>query len=415
MTDAASPATHSRQRKDEPRNLTDAQSKTLPPGEYQDSRQPALRLYVSDQGVRTWGLYKWLKTAGKDGLGAPIRMKVGNVTSMNVRDARIKAGALALKIEEGIDPRPNKRTGDGAEKTLRQILGMYSARLKDEGKKQWYWAERKIAGTEKFAGSYADWLNKPLSAITRPMLEDRQHEIAFGNSALKIKKRGVQAATISLKALRAVFAYAEKKELYAGKNVAKMVDMEDSPRRERVMSEAEKARILNVLDNWQENGFRPYVRPFFRLLMLTGVRWGNLVSAKWEDINLKAKVWTIPAAKSKGSHEMRIQLRDEAIELLEGQKGQHKVWVFPSPNKASSGHLMDPMLSWKRVLEIAEVKDRLTPHDLRRSFGSLLLNREVPMEVVSKLMGHRNVATTAKHYAFVTDEEAARHLNRVPG
>jgi integrase len=415
MTESASPATHSRKRKDEPRNLTDAQSKTLPPGEYQDSKQPALRLYVSDQGVRTWGLYKWLKTAGKDGLGAPIRMKVGNVTSMNVRDARIKASELAGKIDNGIDPRPSKRTGDSAEKTLRQVLDMYSARLKDQGKKQWYWAERKIAGTEKFAGSYADWLNKPLSAITRPMLEDRQHEIAFGNSALKIKKRGVQAATISLKALRAVYAYAEKKELYAGKNIAKMVDMEDSPRRERVMSVDEKDRILNVLDNWLEHGFRPYVRPFFRLLILTGVRWGNLVAARWEDINLKTKVWTIPAAKSKGSHEMRIQLRGEAIELLEGQKGQHKVWVFPSPNKSSSGHLMDPMLSWKRVLEIAEVKERLTPHDLRRSFGSLLLNKDVNMAVVSKALGHRNVATTARYYAFVTDAKVAEELERVKG
>jgi integrase len=396
MTDLSNPSTHSRQRKNAPINLTDAVAASKPPGEYQDEKQPALRLYVSPKGVRTWTLYKWSKARNQ-----AVRKRLGSLSAMNVKNARMEAARLSLELEKGADLR---KPGKVVEGTLEGVLNAYTVEAKQKGAKQWNWAEMAINR------SFPDWLKKPLSAITFAKLDERYREIAFGTEGMA--KRGKGAAAMSVQALRTIFAYAIKKDIYTGKNVAQLIEMESAQPRQRVMKGDEQERIMEALRSTQ---FRPYVYPFFRLLMLTGVRWSNLAAARWDEIDLANSLWVIPKDKSKAGHEMRLHLRAEAVELFDGQKGQDAVWVFPSPNGAACGHLVDPMLSWKAVLKLAGVTERLTPHDLRRSFGSILLEQGVPMPAVSKMLGHSNVATTEKHYGVYSEKFIKDALERVKG
>lgn len=57
-----------------------------------------------------------------------------------------------------------------------------------------------------------------------------------------------------------------------------------------------------------------------------------------------------------------------------------------------------------------ENRSEISPHTLRRSFASDLLNRGVRLEVVSKLLGHASVAVTQKAYATHLDDTARREL-----
>ena len=52
----------------------------------------------------------------------------------------------------------------------------------------------------------------------------------------------------------------------------------------------------------------------------------------------------------------------------------------------------------------AKLQPAVTLTDLRDAYGSLLLNAGVPLEVVSKAMGHASITTTAKHYAHLLQE-----------
>ncbi|WP_440531646.1 tyrosine-type recombinase/integrase [Variovorax sp. YR566] len=400
MTQLPTPSSHSRARKNAPINFTDATASTKAPGEYQDAKQPALRLYVSPKGARTWTLYKWSGARNQ-----AVRKKIGNVTSMNVKVARQEAARLALELEKGADLRRSNKVVEG---TLESVVKAYTVEAKQKGARQWYWAERHINR------SFSDWLKLPLSKITFAKLDERYREIAFGTG--EKPKRGKGAASMSIQALRTVYAYAIKKDMYEGKNVAQLIEVEAAKPRQRVMVGDEQARIMEALRSPQ---FRPHVYPFFRLLMLTGVRWSNLAAARWENIDLKNRTWIIPAEKSKAGHVMELHLREEAVELFEGQKGQSDEWVFPSPNGAMRDgkrtHLIDPMLSWKAVLKLAGITERLTPHDLRRSFGSILLEQGVPMPAVSKMLGHSNVATTEKHYGVYSPKYLREQLDRVRG
>ncbi|MBT2336465.1 tyrosine-type recombinase/integrase [Variovorax paradoxus] len=249
--------------------------------------------------------------------------------------------------------------------------------------KQWDWVEIVVER------SFHDWLPRPISAISKSNLTIRHDKI--------MESRGKHAAARSVKALRAVFAYAAKLDLYNGANVAKAVAVVDSRPRKRVLSADETKKVLWALDSPQ---FNEWVRPYFRLLMLTGVRRSNLEAARWEDIDLDAGLWVIPASKSKSGEAMEVVLLPEAVEIMTIRKHLSKEWVFPS-TRSSSGHLTEPHETWKQVLKVAEVPSDITIHDLRRTYGSLLVNAKVAMPIIAKALGHLNPATTARHYAHV--------------
>jgi integrase len=62
-----------------------------------------------------------------------------------------------------------------------------------------------------------------------------------------------------------------------------------------------------------------------------------------------------------------------------------------------------------------ENRSEVSPHTLRRTFATDLLNRGVRLEVVSKLLGHASVAVTQKAYATLLDSTARRELFRALG
>lgn len=77
-------------------------------------------------------------------------------------------------------------------------------------------------------------------------------------------------------------------------------------------------RWEDMHDFWIELGERQGVgAEALRFTILTAARTGEVVSARWPEIDLQAKVWAVPAARMKAGREHRVALSDEAIEVLE--------------------------------------------------------------------------------------------------
>jgi len=112
-------------------------------------------------------------------------------------------------------------------------------------------------------------------------------------------------------------------------------------------------------------------------------------------------------------------LRPDAVQVLKGWRsyqeldGTTEEWVFPSPKNSSSGHIEEPSFAWNRVQSLAGLKKHATLHDLRRTFGSTLLQADVPMAVVRDALGHKSIAVTEKHYAFLSKRAIDSHIDRV--
>lgn len=74
-------------------------------------------------------------------------------------------------------------------------------------------------------------------------------------------------------------------------------------------------------------------RALLLIVILTACRSGEARFMRWEEIDFKKKVWTVPADRMKAGVLHRVPLSDQAIAILEGLKGLHDELVFPSPRK----------------------------------------------------------------------------------
>ena len=67
----------------------------------------------------------------------------------------------------------------------------------------------------------------------------------------------------------------------------------------------------------------------------------------------------------------------------------------------------------KEVAEVVGIEKNITTHVARRTCGVLLLNRDVPVETISHILGHSSVRTTQEYYAQVLTEKISRDMKGV--
>jgi len=138
------------------------------------------------------------------------------------------------------------------------------------------------------------------------------------------------------------------------------------------------------------------------LLLLTGARKSEVLSARWEDIDLDTATWVKPAATTKQKRLHQVPLSSEAAEILRRRHSMHEAaspWVFPS--NTGTGHIVDIKKSWKRVCELATL-DNFRIHDLRHTFASQVISDTGSLYVTGQLLGHTQAQTTAR-YAHLLD------------
>ena len=95
------------------------------------------------------------------------------------------------------------------------------------------------------------------------------------------------------------------------------------------------------------------------------------------------------------------------------RRGYKTEYVFTSENGnlLEYGNVRRSLMRFYKRNEIPEKK----PHAYRATFCTELCRAGVPLEVASKLMGHKSVEVTAKHYALVKKDVQIEAINKLPG
>ena len=93
-------------------------------------------------------------------------------------------------------------------------------------------------------------------------------------------------------------------------------------------------RITLVITN-------PYNKLAFEFLVLAAARSGEVRLARWNEIDLDADVWTVPAERMKANREHRVPLSCRAAEILQAARPRRNgsTLVFPSPQARRSSEL----------------------------------------------------------------------------
>jgi integrase len=122
-------------------------------------------------------------------------------------------------------------------------------------------------------------------------------------------------------------------------------------------------------------------------LILTAARTGEVMGARWPEINLREKLWTIPAERMKAGKEHRVPLSPRAVEILEAVRpgpSEADGYVFPG-NKAKK-----PLsnMAFSMLLRRMECID-MTAHGMRSSFRDWCAERtNFPSEVAEMALAH---------------------------
>lgn len=173
----------------------------------------------------------------------------------------------------------------------------------------------------------------------------------------------------------------------------------------KAMTESEVEALLKAPDVETPLGARD--KAMLELLYATGLRVSELVSLRGEQISMAQGVLRV---RGKGSKERLVPLGDEAQHWIECYLRQARPALHPRPEPAlfitQRGGAMTRQAFWaliKRYALIAGVRASLSPHTLRHSFATHLLEQKVDIRVIQVLLGHKKLETTALYAQVATD------------
>jgi integrase len=120
-------------------------------------------------------------------------------------------------------------------------------------------------------------------------------------------------------------------------------------------------------------------------LILTATRTGEVIGARWDEVDLGEKIWVVPAARMKAGREHRVPLSGSAVAILEEmQKIRESDFVFPGGKRGKPLSNMAMLAVLKRI-----GRSDLTNHGFRSSFRDWAAERtNFPREVAEMALAH---------------------------
>ncbi len=226
------------------------------------------------------------------------------------------------------------------------------------------------------------------------------------NYLMFLQKQGKATATIArrLAALKAFYQFLVREKRIKTDPTANLESPKLEKRLPRVLTVSEVERLLAQPDPSLPAGLRD--RAMLELLYATGIRVSELVSLNVEDVNLETGYIR---CTGKGSKERIVPLGSLAIkwvqEYLQGGrpklvKDREETALFVNHH----GNRLTRQGFWKIVKKYAEdarIDKEITPHTLRHSFATHLLENGADLRSVQEMLGHADISTT-QIYTHVT-------------
>jgi integrase len=393
-----------------------------------DAALPGFGLLVSGvSDARTWVV----KAAGK-------RRKIGRADVLNLEQARAEARKAMLGLAAGIDPRAKKASAA----TLGEICEAYVslASLKPRTAESYRDAAKRY---------FADWLDKPISSITREMVERRHKQIAdevaarnraaiaqhakdhlrraerterdwpeasarhraLWEAAKERKPRSGQAvANGAMRVLRLLWNFALDKDPSLGPNPVKLKKQWFKVKRRRRLVKDDDMEKFYAAVMTLENHVQ---RDFIRLVLFTGLRRRECARLDWDAVDFKAGIIRVPSSSTKNDEPLDLPMSDAARDILIARRaiGNAK-FIFPA--NSASGHIEEPKSALAEVAARCGV--RVSVHDLRRTFASVAERSGVTFLALKALVNHTiddNSDDVTAGYVIVSSEQLREAAQRV--
>lgn len=357
--------------------------------------------YMDDE-VRGLGLRVW-KTGDKlvrsyalryRKNGPPRKLKIGDASRMSLDQARKEARRLLAMVDRGEDPiaqREDDRQAPTVADLVERYLKYHTSRNKSRDQTARIIKRYVLPALGK----------KKVADVTRPDVESLKHSITSAGKPI--------AANRVLAILSSMMTYAEEVGWRLERsNPCRRVRRNPENKRERYLTTAELERLGAAL-NAAEGKEHPSALAAIRLLLLTGCRKGEILTLRWEHVDLQRGLLLLPDSKTGAK---TVPLGAPAVALLNGltrvEGNPYVCW-----GERPGGHLIGLYRAWNRLREAAGLAD-LRIHDLRHSFASVGAGSGLGLPIIGRLLGHATPITTAR-YAHLADHPVQRAADAIAG
>lgn len=336
---------------------------------YRDSTITGFGVRVTSGGVKSFIVEKRIQ-------GKVKRVTLGKYGDLSVEQARKEAMRYLGEDATGKTPVATIKHQRDRKVTLLEAFEDYLKSRKDLKPSTIHDYRRSING------SFVHWQSKPLTEITKDMVQLR-------HSALG--KRSKARANNSMRVLRAIFNHAITRyedalgnPVIASNPVDRLNHMHAWYKVERRQTWIKPCELSNWFAATQQLN-NETSRHYLYLLLFTGLRRSEASKLHWNDVDFNERTLTVRETKNHQVHV--LPLSDFLYELLKKQKAiKESPYVFPSDSKR--GYLIEPRSAVKRVSELSGIT--FTLHDLRRSFITMAESLDIPDYALKRLLNHKD-------------------------
>ena len=133
-----------------------------------------------------------------------------------------------------------------------------------------------------------------------------------------------------------------------------------------------------------------------------GLRAAEVVSLKIGDID--SKLMLIRVEQGKGRKDRNVMLSPQLLELLRAwyKAARPQGWLFPGQSPVNPLTTRQFNRACHAAAQMADIKKRVSPHTLRHSFATHLLEQNIDIRVIQVLLGHAKLDTTALYTRVAT-------------
>jgi integrase len=348
--------------------LTAKQVEYAKPGRYGDGG--GLWLEVSASGARHWTLRYQIN-------GRARWMGLGGAEVVTLADARERARLARLALLDGIDPlearraqRAEQRRAQAATITFREaakaVIGTRESDWSAEHVRQW---RASIAEVDSTLGSL------PAAAIDAALVL---------KAVEPIWRRAQTTGDRTRQRIEVVLDWAAARGARSGDNPARWKGHLEHLLKDNHKLKHHEAMAYNAVPNFMgELRARPGTAArALEFLVLCAARSGEVLGARWSEIDINQEIWTIPATRMKADKEHIVPLAPALLKILAGQSlNSDFVFAAPRSSRAMERHALADVMKG--------MGHRETVHGFRSSFSDWAAdNTAFPQEVREQALAH---------------------------
>lgn len=276
-----------------------------------------------------------------------------------------------------------------------------------------------ISETEEF-------FNKPilqfditdLDKVTSTHLEMFLEYITLYRIDGKTFRNGERARCRKLSSVRALLKYFYKKGVISA-NVGSKIDTPKVHESEIIRLEFDEVgKVLDLAETGEDmtnmqKGFHKHTQArdyaMLSLFLGTGIRISECVGLDIDDFDFNQNAFQVTR---KGGNRVILYFNEEVSDALQNyilerknvkaQPGSEKALFLSLQNKRISVRAVEKLV--KKYSQIINPLKKITPHKLRSTFGTNLYRQTKDIYIVADVLGHKDVNTTRKHYAAISDD-----------